>query len=287
MTRGIVLWGLALAVTLLSAVWQRLSGPTHPVRGTVEVGGTKVALRLTRSHGGPGGQPVRVAVADTGVTGEVAFRRYPTEDPWTVLPLLRRGEWLEAELPHQPPAGKLEYQVHLRRGESAAVFPPRPAITRFKGEVPAWLLVPHVLAMFAGMVFANRAGLEALVGGPRLARYTWAALGLIVLGGFLLGPAVQKAAFGAWWTGVPFGWDLTDNKTLAAGVAWGWAVVRLRGGRQPRGAVLAAALVTLGVFLIPHSTWGSQLDWSTVEPTGSATVENPLEPENRSPLGTP
>ena len=34
MSRNWVLWVLAGVVTLTSAVWQRLSGPTYPVRGT-------------------------------------------------------------------------------------------------------------------------------------------------------------------------------------------------------------------------------------------------------------
>ena len=39
---------------------------------------------------------------------------------------------------------------------------------------------------------------------------------LLAVGGFILGPLVQNYAFGELWTGVPFGWDLTDNKTLIA-----------------------------------------------------------------------
>lgn len=262
MTRNAGLWLVAALVTVAAAMWQRASGPTHPVRGTVVVGGASVQLRLLRSHGGEGGQPVRIAAADGALRGEVAYRRFPTDDPWTILPLARAGEWLEAELPHQPPAGKLEYQVHLRHGDDETVFPPRPAVTRFKGEVPAWLLIPHVVAMFLGMLFSTRAGIEAAVNGPRLPRYALWTMTLIGVGGFLLGPAVQQAAFGVWWTGVPFGRDLTDNKTLLAGAAWAWAVLRMRGGRRARGAALAAALLTLAIFAIPHSTWGSQLDWA-------------------------
>ncbi len=264
-----MLWVVAVVATLASAVWQRMTGPTYPVRGTVVVDGAAVKMRLTRSHGGPGDQPVRIAAPDPELGGEVAFRRYPTAEAWTVVPLRRSGEWLYAELPHQPPAGKLEYQVHLRRGEAEAVFPPRPAVTRFKGAVPAWLLIPHVLAMFVGMVYSNRAGLEALIRGPEVRRHVLRAVALIFLGGFILGPAVQQAAFGAWWTGVPFGWDLTDNKTLVAGLAWAWAVYRLRRERTARWAVLTASLVTLAVYLIPHSVWGSQLDWAAMERASS------------------
>ena len=91
--------------------------------------------------------------------------------------------------------------------------------------------------------------------------YTWTALALLVLGGFVLGPWVQHQAFGAWWTGVPFGFDLTDNKTLVAVAAWAIAARRVRGGRPARVEVTLAALVTLLVFAIPHSVWGTQIEW--------------------------
>ena len=257
-------WALAIVITLASAHWQRVSGPTYPVSGEVTLGGSTIAITLDRSHGGTDDQPVRVQASDGEIGGEVAWRHFPTAEPWTTVPLQRHGEWLEASLPHQPPAGKLEYQVRLRRGAEAATFPPRPAVTRFKGDVPAAVLIPHVLAMFLGMLFSTRAGLEALTAAGRPAGFSRLALALIVVGGFLLGPLVQHFAFGAWWTGVPFGWDLTDNKTLLAALAWAFAAWRLRGGRPARGAVIVAAVVTLGVFAIPHSAWGSQLDWSTL-----------------------
>ena len=36
----------------------------------------------------------------------------------------------------------------------------------------------------------------------------------------ILGPLTQYYAFGALWTGFPFGIDLTDNKTLIALIGW-------------------------------------------------------------------
>jgi hypothetical protein len=260
------LWLLALLVTLGSAVFQRLTGPTHPVRGTVTLGGTGIRLRLQRSHGGDGDQPVVVKVADSQVTGSVAWRRFPTNDPFTALPMVREGEALKAALPHQPPAAKLEYQVQLARGGEKVLFPERPAITRFKGAVPAAILAPHIAAMFTGMLVANVAGLLALRGEKRLFRLSLVVAGLLAVGGLLLGPLVQKAAFDAYWTGWPFGTDLTDNKTAVAVLAWAIAAVRARGGRDARVAVGVAALVTLAVFMVPHSAWGSQVDWSKLTP---------------------
>ena len=82
---------------------------------------------------------------------------------------------------------------------------------------------------------------------------------LLAIGGLLLGPAVQKYAFDAWWTGWPFGHDLTDNKTAIAVAAWGIALLRTRGGRGARVAIVVAALVTMAVFIVPHSMFGSEL----------------------------
>ncbi|HQQ76451.1 MAG TPA: hypothetical protein PLB01_03780 [Thermoanaerobaculia bacterium] len=264
MNKPAVRFALALLVTLASAVWQRRSGPTYPARGRVAVGGSSVDLKLTRTHGGPGDQPVRVAAPDPAFTGVVAFRRYPTSDEWTILPMAREGADLVAALPHQPPAGKLEYQVRLAKGTETAVFPPRPAVTRFKGDVPTGILVPHVLCMVLAMFFSAAAGLAALAGAPtrRLALVT---IGLIAVGGFILGPIVQKMAFDAYWTGVPFGWDLTDNKTLIAGLFWAGAILVQRPGRPARIEIMAAAVTTLLVFAIPHSTWGSEIKWEAVK----------------------
>jgi len=257
-------WIVAVVITLASLVWQRMSGPTYPARGSVSVGGPRIAMRLERSHTIASDQPVVVHAADAAITGEVVWRRFPTEEPWEITDLVREGDELRAALPRQPAAGKLEYQVRLRRGDEQAIFPVRPAVTRFRGDVPAWVLIPHIAAMFLGLLFAARGGIEALADGtPRgCAR---AALASFVVGGFMLGPAVQKFAFGEWWAGVPYGWDLTDNKTLLAVLAWIVAVWALRGGRRARAVVLAAAVVTLLVFAVPHSAWGSQIDWAKVK----------------------
>jgi hypothetical protein len=255
-----LLWTLAIVITLASAVWQRLSGPTYPLRGRVELAGEVVKYRLTRTHGGPGDQPVRIVVPDTAVGGEVAWRRFPSSEGWQRIVMSREGEALVAALPHQPPAGKLEYQVRLAKADATVAFPERAAVTRFKGDVSTWILGPHILAMFLGMLFSTRAGLAA-VAGLDARQAAWWAFVLFVVGGLVLGPAVQKQAFGEWWTGVPWGWDLTDNKTLVVAIAWAVAVVAMRGRRPARGTVAIAALLTLVVFAIPHSVWGSEIKW--------------------------
>lgn len=265
MRRPWVQWTFAVVLTLVSALWQRWTGPTYPVRGSVRLAGEEIALRLERSHGVSSRQPVRVEAADPAVAGIVEWRRYPTSEAWRTLPMTRSGRTLSAAIPPDPfplmpMAGKLEYRVRLSKDGQEVSFPAPAAVTRFKGDVPAWILVPHVAAMFFGMLFSTRAAMAAIFGGDTR---TWGYLtaALLLVGGFLLGPIVQRLAFGAYWTGVPWGYDLTDNKTLISGAAWIVAALRLGGGRQARVAVVVATLVTMVVFVIPHSVWGSQVKW--------------------------
>jgi len=259
-SRSALLWAVAFAVTLVAGRYQERTGPTYPVRGDVTLGNQAYRYELTRSWA-TGDQPVHLTIADPQVQGRVRWRRYPTNEIWNVLEMRREADGLHTVLPHQPPAGKLEYQVELARGSERVVVPTKSAVSRFKGEVPLAVLIPHIAAIFCALLFMTRAALEALVRGARTRRYTWIGVVLMILGGFVLGPMVQKAAFGAYWTGIPWGWDLTDNKMLVMGLAWFFAGWRVSRKPNARWSVIFGLIVALGVFLIPHSTWGSEIKW--------------------------
>jgi len=78
----------------------------------------------------------------------------------------------------------------------------------------------------------------------------------------IFGPLVQEYAFGDLWTGFPFGYDLTDNKTLIALIGWLAALWAMYKSPHPKRWILIAAAVTLVVFVIPHSLFGTELDYS-------------------------
>ncbi len=121
--------------------------------------------------------------------------------------------------------------------------------------------------MFVGMLWSTRAGIEALSPNGRTRHLTLWTTVILTVGGLILGPIVQKYAFGALWTGVPFGWDLTDNKTLIASLGWVAVLIRQRRQPFPRYWILAAAILLLIVFLIPHSIMGSRLDYASGQVT--------------------
>lgn len=258
-------WFLAVAITLASAVYQRRTGPTHPLRAKAAVAGTEVKARLPRSAETRADAEVAVP-APVPVSGRLEWKRFKTDDDWTSTDLVREGDRLVGRLPRQPAAGKLMYKVVLtENGESQTLTGDVPAVLRFKDPVPAWVMIPHIFVMFTGMLLSTAAGLAALDRKRNPRRLTIWTVALIFLGGFVLGPLVQKFAFGAAWTGFPFGTDLTDNKTLIAFLFWVIALVAGRKGKPARPFVIAASLVTLIIFLIPHSLLGSEYDYSRLK----------------------
>ncbi|MBT7311774.1 hypothetical protein HN843_08425 [bacterium] len=260
------LWVLAVLLTLTAAFWQKTSGPTYPVRVTTEIDGSAIKAKLLRSHETTGDLPVEVKADDSSISGKVKWRRLGAGDEWAFMPMVRDGELLKSALPKQASAGKVEYMVLLQKGEHGLTMDKNgaPIIARFKDPVPAGVLIPHIFCMFFGLIWAMRAGLGAVVSSEFQIKRTAITFGMFLIGGLILGPIVQKYAFGAYWTGWPLGGDWTDNKLAVMVLFWLIALVTMiKKLSVSRIFVILALVATLTVYLIPHSMGGSTLDYST------------------------
>lgn len=257
-----LIWIFAVLLTISAAIYQRLTGPTHPQRTSATIAGQTYKFKLLRTFDGPADCQITIAIADQEVSGTLEYRVFPQKVEFTKLNMVREGINLTASLPHQGMAGKLEYRIILNKGsEQVTLNNGVPTVIRFKGYVPEFVLIPHILIMFLAMLFSNVAGIFALFRIPsfKMLKIT---LGTIFVGGLIMGPLVQKYAFDELWAGVPYGWDLTDNKTLIAFIAWliAWWFNRKK---ESGYWVVAAMVVTMAIFSIPHSLFGSQLDAAT------------------------
>jgi len=256
-------WFIAIIITLSAAIYQRLTGPTHPKRLELTTSSETYSLKFLRSHGGDEDCEMKFEIPDPNITGSVSYRQYPIKNEWITVTMQRDGKNLIARLPHQPPAGKLEYKVKFEeQGENLALSEPQSTVIRFKGGVPEIVLIPHVLLMFIAMLISNLAGILAIAGHSKMVFYTNLTFILVLIGGMIFGPIMQKYAFGEFWTGFPFGMDLTDNKTLIAFVFWIIAVIANLKKRRAAWIIIAS-IVMLAIYLIPHSMFGSELDYET------------------------
>ena len=258
-----ILWSIALLLTIFASIYQKLVGPTHPDWLTTELNGTEHSYKLRRSNDGDYLAPIRIEMSDKKVTGKVHYKHFPIVEgeEFSTIDFKRDGEDLFAELPHQPAAGKLLYFIEFDT-DNGIVFEKKdnPIVLRYRDPVPDWVLVPHIFFMFFAMMLSNMAGLMAAfksTGYKQIAKYAVIAL---IIGGFIFGPLMQKYAFGEYWTGVPFGFDLTDNKTLIAFLVWAYALWHGSKKEDSRWIFVFASIALLAVFMIPHSVLGSELN---------------------------
>jgi hypothetical protein len=277
-------WFLAIVITLGAALYQKMTGPTYPKSVKVEVNDSSFKLKMVRSLAISERSQVKLAVTDTSVKAKLYFRRFPTNDDYRkvdfsyrVYPVdsyimnkifkIYKDEGFFAEVPQQPAAGKIQYYFELTDSDGTKTyFKEAPIVIRFKGGVPVYILLPHILLMFLAMLFSTLAGLMSLWKYPLYKKYSVWTLILLITGGICLGPIVQYYAFGELWTGVPFGWDLTDNKTLITLLFWILAVIMNRKKDKPLYTALAAFVLLL-VYSIPHSMFGSELNYENGQVT--------------------
>ncbi len=274
--KTIIIWSVIILLTIGSAVFQRLTGPTYPVTGTIQQGKLTIDYTFLRSSTAFQTHAVAVKISDPNASAVLEWKRHKTNDAWTAVPMLRDGNVWRAELPAQPKAGKLDYYVIIASFESREqirIPATEPVVIRFKGDVPDQYLIPHIILIFLSMVFSLRTAVAVFQTPQLLKRHLTLTFITLIGGGFIFGPLVQLYAFDALWTGFPFGFDLTDNKTLVALLAWCGALVAVIKQRYVKVAVLIAAIIMFIVFLIPHSLFGSELKYDETMPEKAITTE--------------
>ena len=275
-------WILAVIITLSAAYYQRKTGPTYPKQLDIVTNGIEYNLKLTRSIELSDRHFVKLAIKDSTVKASLFYKRYQVDEPYQAVDFnyeqhpvnsfimnrifnINEEKGFFADIPAQPPAGKIEYYFEITDGNGKnTYFQNEPIVIRFKGAVPPRILTPHIIIMFIAMLLSTLAGLMAV--GKHKSYRKWGiwTFIMLIIGGMILGPMVQYHAFGEAWTGIPLGWDLTDNKTLIAVIFWAVAVFGNRKRKRP-GLTILASFILLLVFTIPHSMYGSELDYESGE----------------------
>ena len=269
-------------------MYQDQTGPTYPLEGEFQTAKGPINFKFLRSE--TIGTDLALMLLDEvpeGVTGYVEYRRYQSDDDWATIPFQpdrfefsRRGraetvQATGAKLPSlNERAGKYEFLIYINDGsdQPLSITGSDPIYARYKAAVPRWALAVHIFTIFASMTFSLRTTFEALING-KFKWMIWASIISLLLGGFFFGPLVQLYAFGVWWSGVPFGYDWTDNKVLVELIFWLIAAFLNWGKKRNRSSVILAGFITLLVYFIPHSLFGSEFNYRTG--TGTADRISP------------
>lgn len=174
--RKFFLWTLAFVITVTAAIYQRHTGPTYPKELNVSINNKPYNLKLTRSIALDEKSEVRLNITDTTIKAKLFFKRFNSNADYQTSEFKYRAEPKKegfiAEVPQQPAAGKLQYYIEISdsRG-SQAYLKDSPIVIRFKGGVPIFILLPHILFMFVAMLFSTLAGLMAVIKFPLYKKY--------------------------------------------------------------------------------------------------------------------
>ncbi len=189
MTRGksISLWIISIIIMVFVVVYQKTTGPTYPVKGEINIEGIEVDYSLPTSNDGEYTKLVYLIDESKSITGTYKIRRFKSHDEWSNFELIRSGDTLYFEIPHQPAAGKVMYHVFLKKGDKPAVaLTENPIILRFRDAVPFSIVLLHIIFIFATITLSTRTGFEALYNGNKVKIFTILTLISLIIGGFVL-----------------------------------------------------------------------------------------------------
>ncbi len=149
----------------------------------------------------------------------------------------------EARIPGQKPGTAVSYYISVTDKDSHLTQLPKYApynsfnfrVIPARGHASASILWAHVIFIMGAIIFVVGAayyGVKFLSKGygiNKVIQMSGIATGMIFVGGFPLGFLLAYQVYGTPWTGIPFGWDITDNKTLVIFLYWGISLLLVRG----------------------------------------------------------
>ena len=82
-----VLWILAVVIMFAAADYQEKTGPTKEYKGSFSSGGEEISYALLRSGNTDQDAPILVPNPGGRLDGRLFFKRFPTDDPFSPIPM--------------------------------------------------------------------------------------------------------------------------------------------------------------------------------------------------------
>lgn len=214
-------WIIAIIITLGISYYLRISNQTKSIEGTILIDKNEIKFKLPRTYNIGLDTSVRLSIQDTAYKAYLLYRQHKTDSQFTRLSMQRQDTTLIAFLPNQNPGVKLEYFIELQHGNNKYTIPNNiKVVALFKDSIPMGVLLPHIIIAFFAVIYTNVTLLEALFKGTKVVIYSLITVVFILFGDLFLGPIVNNYAFGKYLTGVPFNFNIAENKYLYSFICW-------------------------------------------------------------------
>ncbi|MGB7062571.1 MAG: hypothetical protein WBF13_09515 [Candidatus Zixiibacteriota bacterium] len=275
--------GLAFLLTIIFLIFSRKTAAVRSVHETVQQHGISIQHNTVPKQVGD-----EIPVISARVEGDSEVRlvyKIGEEGEYTsveMLPVTGEEKIFSASIPWHPKAVKAWYYLEASRideeGAVTVTLPQKssgevkPIRLKFEGVVPAYIVIPHVLCIFAAIFFAIltvfsaidlKRGTGTLKKSVKLCGVT---VFLLFLGFFPFGWAMNYFAFGVLWEAFPFGRDVTDNKSQIMLLFWLVTLFMVKGTLWGKGEkknlvshrvystlVIVSFVATVVILAIPHS----------------------------------
>ncbi|MFH1336558.1 MAG: hypothetical protein ABII96_08575 [Candidatus Zixiibacteriota bacterium] len=279
------LWkiGLALLFTVLLLGYARRTTMVRSVHKVVEQSDIEIDHHTVPKQ--VGDQIPVISAKVVGATQVNLIYKIGQNGEYNRVPMNRAPNaenFFTASLPHYPKATKAWYFIEavkrMADGEVRITLPDeskpdfKPILLKYEGVVPLYIIIPHVLCNFAAIFFAAltlfsaidvRRGKMSLKEAIKFPLITFI---LLFLGFIPFGIAMNWFAFGVTWEAVPFGRDVTDNKSQIILLFWLATLILVKGTLWGKGEeknlvsergyftlVIVSLIVTIAMYAIPHS----------------------------------
>jgi hypothetical protein len=275
--------GLALLFTILVVGYARRTTMVRSVHKVVEQSGIVIEHETVPKQ--VGDKIPNISAKVTGAAQVNLIYRIGQEGEFVQIPMSRapnQENVFTASLPHYPKATKAWYYIEAIKttpdGDVTVTLPDdsqpdfTPILLKYEGVVPLYVIIPHVLCNFSAIFFSAltlfsaidvRRGKRTMKEAVKFPLITFI---LMFLGFVPFGIAMNWFAFGVIWEAVPFGRDVTDNKSQIILLFWLATLILVKGTLLGKGEeknlvsergyftmVIVTMIVTIAMYAIPHS----------------------------------
>ncbi|MCD6379303.1 hypothetical protein J7M07_02500 [bacterium] len=267
---------IGLVLTLIIFFVARRLSTNNPEYINLEENGVRVEHSTVFEQVGTGKSVIRVKVTPSdSISVSLIYISLRDSVRKDVKMIRGDSEIWEADLPSLNKGERLKYSfVFFRDGKRVLRVPADGGfyLVKYKGDISTVVLILHIIFMFSAFFFIIETFLGALwilLSGEAIGytiKMMRIALSFLFIGGWPLGFILNYQRFGPVWEGFPFGWDITDNKTQIIFLFWLITTFLVRGsffGRGQEGdvigkkqyavVVIISFIVTVGLYLVPHS----------------------------------
>jgi hypothetical protein len=266
----VVRYAGAFILSVLMLVLARITATSNPQHFDVEINNISLSHETVTESFGETPELFLKASSAEGLKPIVYYSR-TIGGPYEAQAMSPIDSGFIATLPILEKNNKWWYRIMVfKQDELLAAFPPaKDQFVKFKGHVMPFILISHIVFMYATMlmgVLTLFSAIDIILGKgsvKRSVKYVMWTLILGIIGGFIFGPMVSYQTLGIPYEGIPFDNDMTDSKTLVFMLFWVFTLLISRRGLKGEqmaissGAyaliVIMSFIITFGLFLIPHS----------------------------------